>query len=98
MRGGPAPERAHCAGVGIAVVPSHRSRGIGSDLLRCGLRWAKDRGLKRVELMVYAENVGAMRLYERLGFEVEGRHRAMIHKGGRLIDAFSMAVILDGQV
>lgn len=95
MRGGAAPARAHCAEVGIAVVPSHRGCGIGSRLLEAGLLWARERGLKRVELKVHEENVGARRLYERLGFEVEGRHRALIQKGGRFCDALSMALIFD---
>ena len=95
MRGSIVPARAHCAEVGISVVPSHRSRGIGLRLLGAGLAWARERGLRRVELKVYAENEGARRLYERVGFQIEGQHRDLFHKGGRFSDALSMALIFD---
>lgn len=95
MRGSIVPARAHAAEVGIAVVPSHRGCGIGSRLLEAGLGWARGRGLQRVELKVHAENEGARRLYERFGFEIEGRHRALFQKQGRLMDALSMALLLD---
>lgn len=97
MRGSIVPARAHAVELGISVVPSHRGRGIGTRLLQAGLRWARSRGLRRVELTVHSENEGAKRLYERVGFVVEGRHRSMFHKAGRFADAFSMALILDAE-
>jgi len=97
MRGSLDLACAHRASIGISVVPSHRGRGIGSRLIEQGLRWARKRGLRRVELTVHAENHAARRLYERFGFVVEGRHRALFHKAGRLSDAFSMALLLEAE-
>ncbi len=54
----------------VGVVPEHRNRGVGSCLLRYCLAGCARRGLSRVHLEVTADNYGAVRLYERIGFEV----------------------------
>ena len=54
----------------IAVVPEHRSKGIGTEAIRELLREAGERGLP-VRLHVNAANRAA-RLYERLGFRRVG--------------------------
>jgi GNAT superfamily N-acetyltransferase len=53
----------------IAVVPSKRGHGIGDALLRALLETARGAGFPSVSLSVDAENEGAIRLYERHGFE-----------------------------
>jgi ribosomal protein S18 acetylase RimI-like enzyme len=54
----------------IALLPERRNRGIGGDLTRALLEFARRAGLK-VTLHVEEENP-AKRLYDRLGFEVVG--------------------------
>lgn len=46
--------------------------------------------LRRVELTVYVENERARRLYERLGFVIEGRRKMSVISQGELNDAFLM--------
>jgi RimJ/RimL family protein N-acetyltransferase len=94
MHGEGARTRAHCARLGISVVPTHRSRGVGSRLLDRGISWARERGLRRIELSVHTGNAGAIGLYERFGFNTEGRHRGMFQKNGAFVDAISMALWL----
>jgi len=54
----------------VGVIPAHRDRGIGQGLLyRCLLGFQKA-GADRVSLEVTAENIGAIRLYQRVGFEI----------------------------
>jgi ribosomal protein S18 acetylase RimI-like enzyme len=53
----------------VGIVPSHRGRGLGSALLWRSLAGFREAGIPRVYLEVTAENSGACRLYERLGFE-----------------------------
>ena len=54
----------------VGVIPAHRNRGIGQGLLyRCLLGFQKA-GADRVSLEVTAENIGAIRLYQRVGFEI----------------------------
>jgi ribosomal protein S18 acetylase RimI-like enzyme len=58
----------------LAVLGSHRGRGIGSALLRRSFATFAARGLARVRLNVDAENVtGATAVYERVGMRVVNR-------------------------
>jgi ribosomal protein S18 acetylase RimI-like enzyme len=52
----------------IGVTAEHRGRGLGTLLIRHALAGLRDAGLVRVYLEVTAQNEGAVRLYERLGF------------------------------
>ena len=60
------------AGVGaiqnLGIVPAYRDQGLGSSLLVSALQGFRESGIHRVYLEVTAENEGAIRLYERLGF------------------------------
>jgi ribosomal protein S18 acetylase RimI-like enzyme len=52
----------------LGVVPGHRSRGLGTCLLRAALEGFREVGLLRVSLEVTAENRFAIRLYRDHGF------------------------------
>jgi ribosomal protein S18 acetylase RimI-like enzyme len=60
------------AGVGavqnLGVTPEHRGRGLGAALLRRALEGFWNAGLQRAFLEVTAQNVGAIHLYQSLGF------------------------------
>jgi RimJ/RimL family protein N-acetyltransferase len=57
------------------------------------LDWADSRGLVRIALEVVETNVGAVRLYESLGFEHEGRLRCRRKHGSTYLDNHLMARI-----
>jgi putative acetyltransferase len=84
--------RAHAAGIGIGVHDDHRGHGIGSaliaELIDAADNWL---GLRRLELTVYADNIRAIRLYERFGFEPEGIQRDYAFRAGRFVDVLGMA-------
>ncbi len=52
----------------LGVTPGHRGRGLGSVLLYRALAGFRESGLRRATLEVTAQNSGAIRLYQRLGF------------------------------
>lgn len=52
----------------VGITPSHRGLGLGSVLVWHSLAGFKRAGIDRVYLEVSADNTGACRLYERLGF------------------------------
>jgi GNAT superfamily N-acetyltransferase len=54
--------------VSIAVVPSRRGHGIGSELLDALLGWAKEQGYDGLSLSV-ADESPAMHVFEKQGFE-----------------------------
>jgi GNAT superfamily N-acetyltransferase len=55
--------------ISAAVLPAHRGRGIGTELIRALEREARDRGLGRLSLSVERDNRAAA-LYMRLGFRL----------------------------
>jgi ribosomal protein S18 acetylase RimI-like enzyme len=64
----------------LAVLPSHRGRGIGSLLLAEVERHARERGACKVTLEVHDTNHGAKRLYEATGFGPWRGHTLFVTK------------------
>jgi ribosomal protein S18 acetylase RimI-like enzyme len=56
----------------ISIKPGHRGKGLGQLLIKAAIAWAKQLGHQKVGLLVDKENPAAKRLYERLGFVLEG--------------------------
>jgi ribosomal protein S18 acetylase RimI-like enzyme len=87
----------HSAYVIIGVLQSCQGRGIGGALLAALRSWAPEHGVSRLELTVRTDNAPARRLYERVGFEVEGLRRASLRVGEEMINEYSMALAIDLQ-
>ena len=74
LNGGNLHAMHHTAILGMTVRRPWRGKGVGSALLASALNWARQNGiLKRIELYVYARNQAAIHLYQKYGFEFEGR-------------------------
>jgi ribosomal protein S18 acetylase RimI-like enzyme len=54
--------------LGIAIDPTQRGQGLGLAMMAYLHAEAAARGAPRIRLKVYPDNVGAVRLYERLGY------------------------------
>lgn len=68
------PEIAHIGEVGVAILRAFWGQGLGTVLLRNIVTWAQQNAvIRRLELTVQARNQRAYRLYQRLGFKVEGK-------------------------
>ncbi len=65
----------------LGIVPSHRGNGVGSELLRRSLVGFKSVGLQKVSLEVTAHNESAIKLYQRIGFEIS----QIVYKNSDLI-------------
>jgi len=57
----------------VAVSASARRVGVGRALCEAVISWCRDRGATEMELEVRAGGVGAIALYQRLGFAVVGQ-------------------------
>jgi RimJ/RimL family protein N-acetyltransferase len=86
----------HVGRLGIGVHPDYRGRGIGPRLVMAAIYAAPDFGLERVELEVFASNLPAIRMYERLGFEREGVRRRVRKLDGCYDDNLLMSRLLNG--
>ncbi len=87
----------HGGAVGMGLLPAYRGRGLGRALLERTLAAAREAGLTRIELEVLASNESAIALYERLGFEHEGRKRAARLLDGTPDDLLCMALLLPAE-
>jgi ribosomal protein S18 acetylase RimI-like enzyme len=63
----------HVGHMGMGVVATHRRKGIGEQLLSTAIDDAHSKGIERIEMEVFSTNVGAIALYQKLGFVIEGR-------------------------
>jgi ribosomal protein S18 acetylase RimI-like enzyme len=66
---------------GMGIVPAHRNRKLGGDMLRPLLEEARARGDTRMVLEVIEQYAPAVKLYERLGFQ---RARRLVGFSGTL--------------
>ena len=95
LKGSKRKALAHSAVLGMSVHRTWRNKGVGSALIGKALAWARHGGvLKRIELYVYARNQPAIHLYEKFGFQVEGRRQKVIYQGGEYLDDLIMAILL----
>lgn len=86
------PRRSHSASIGITVRHGAQGMGVGSALLAAAIDLAENwLRISRIELTVYADNTRALALYEKFGFEMEGRARDYAFRRGVYVDAFFMA-------
>ncbi len=53
----------------LYVSPEHRRRGIATALLHQAQAWARARGDYQIGLQVFADNPGAIALYQKLGYQ-----------------------------
>ena len=78
----------------LGVDADAAGRGIGAALLAAAADEARRRGLRRLELTVMADNLRALGLYLRSGFQVEGLRRQAIVRDGAPVDEYYMGRLL----
>ena len=83
----------HVGRLGMGLLAAYRRQGIGRRLAVAAITAARASGVERIELEVFASNTGAIRLYERLGFEHEGVRRAARRIDGVTDDNIFMALL-----
>lgn len=66
---------AHKASFGLGVLQSDWGQGIGTQLMERIVAWANAQSLQKIQLEVVETNLSAIRLYQRHGFQEEGRLR-----------------------
>ena len=80
---------------GMLVDRDWRGRGVGSALIQAAIDWARDQGLHKLSLEVFAQNAAAIALYRKCGFVEEG-HRVKHYRraDGELWDSLIMGLLL----
>ncbi len=85
----------HDGELGIVVAKKYQGQGIGTELIRQLIDWAKGNGVTtRISLDTRADNVKAVELYMKFGFVVEGCRRNSTLLDGKYYDLYVMGMML----
>ena len=84
--------RRHVGYLGMSVHDAWHRQGVGAAMMESAIKLA-DNWLQysRLELTVYVDNAGAIALYKKFGFEIEGTHKRYAFREGEFVDAHFMA-------
>lgn len=87
---------AHSGEFGLGLLDGFRGLKIGHLLIEALFEWAEEQlDIEKICLKVFAANTDALRLYEKMGFEEEGRLKNCIKmEYGEYVDAILMAKFL----
>lgn len=97
VRGDSYPSIQHVGEVGVCIYKEYWGLGLGQLLIGEVINWAQETGLvKRLELKVQVRNERACHLYQKFGFNIEGRqHRAVLSSDQTWEDVYGMALLID---
>jgi [ribosomal protein S5]-alanine N-acetyltransferase len=84
-----------CATFGIMIGDKKFwGKGVGIEATRLMVAYGFNRlNLRRIDLGVFADHDAAVRCYEKVGFQVEGRMRENLFQEGKYVDRLWMALL-----
>jgi RimJ/RimL family protein N-acetyltransferase len=82
--------------IGISILEAYQGQGYGTESIRWVTDWAfREAGMHRVGISALGWNERAAKLYQRLGFKLEGRQREIFWRDGQWWDYILMAMTED---
>lgn len=91
----PGTRLSHSATFFLYIEPEYWGKGIGTKTIQFLEEEVRKKGYRRMECMVADTNPRAIRLYEHLGFEPEGKKREAFFIDGRYVDLLMLGKILN---
>jgi RimJ/RimL family protein N-acetyltransferase len=80
--------------ISVDIIAAYQGHGYGSEAIRWVLKWGfQTAGLHRIGIEAFEYNEGAVKLYERLGFQPEGRRRECLWWEGHWWDELQFAML-----
>lgn len=89
------PRLAHRGFLGMGLLPEIRGQGFGTRLLQTALKHARELGLEQIELSVYTDNLAAIHLYRKCGFQDVGIVKHYRKYKGRYFDCLEMQLFFE---
>lgn len=85
----------HCGELGIVVAQAYQGKGIGTSIINQLIDWAKqNRTTTRIQLDTRKDNEVAVKLYQKLGFELEGCLKNSTLLEGKYYDLYVMGMMI----
>ncbi|MCD6550708.1 GNAT family protein [Thermotoga sp.] len=82
------------AEVGIFLGRPYWNKGYGTDAMKVLVRFIfNEMNINKIKLGVYSFNKRAMRVYEKVGFKVEGVLREELYREGKYHDVYVMGIL-----
>jgi RimJ/RimL family protein N-acetyltransferase len=82
--------------ISLDILASHQNKGYGTEAIEWVLEWGFQKaGLHRIGIETFSYNEGASRLYQKLGFVLEGRSRESLWYDGKWHDYLSFSMLED---
>lgn len=79
----------------ISVKAQFWNKGIGTLLVRAAVEWAKQSGVRKINLRVRIDNFSAIAVYRKLGFVDEGNISRAIEVDGKFYSELFMGLTID---
>ena len=96
--GGTRERLRHGGEMGISIDRTCWGIGLGRRMIQLLLEWAPTTGIvRKINLIVRADNTRAIGLYESLGFKIEGRIVRELMVNGAMHDSLMMGVAVDSR-
>lgn len=84
----------HVGELGVSVRMRFWGAGVAQPLCQYAFGEAVAIGVTKIELRVRQDNLRAIKLYRKLGFEIEGSPRSAFFAGGRFYDEYFMGKVV----
>lgn len=84
----------HIGHLGISVRKKFWGKSVGTRMIIAAIDWAKEKNLAKLQLQVRSDNAGAVALYKKFGFIIEGTIKRSIKIDTTYYDEFLMGLLL----
>ncbi|MCZ2259416.1 GNAT family N-acetyltransferase [Sporosarcina sp. G11-34] len=92
--GGNAKRNKHSVYLVIGILSEYRGLGLGTKLFKQLQEWATKHSIHRLELSVVNRNEAGLKLYKKMGFDIEGTKRDSLYIDGEFVDEYYMSKLL----
>ena len=92
--GGDFKRNRHRAYIVIGILQAFIDQKIGTKLFTELEKWTRHHAVHRLELTVMVHNERAIRLYKKMGFEIEGTKKHSLLISGSYVDEYYMAKLI----
>lgn len=84
----------HIGYIVTGLINELHQQGLATKMFNETIKWAKRKGLRRLELTVITSNKPAVSFYEKLGFKIEGIKHESVFMEDHYFDELYMAMML----